>query len=289
MTHPKLLAFFKATFEKNASDLILSVGAYPSLKINGEVFPVEGEELLTQKEAEEYFLSLLTPEQKEEFERTREQDFSISVPEVGRFRVNLFVQKRGLAGVFRPIPTHIKSFEELGLPNILQKISHFKNGLVLITGTVGSGKTTTLASMTEEINRTERKHIITIEDPIEFSFDNKQSIIEQREVGEHTESFKKALRQALREAPDVIYIGEMRDIETISLAITAAETGILVLATLHTAGAVKAVDRMIDAFPAEQQSQVRIQIAESLKAVVWQQLVKTVDGTKRVAALEVMI
>lgn len=230
----------------------------------------------------------MTSEQKAFFEQNHDIDFAYSAKGIARFRVNLYRQKNGLAGAFRPILENVKTIDELGLPPALKKVTEYKNGLVVITGGVGSGKSSTLAAIIEDINQTQNRHVITIEDPIEFVYQNKNSIIEQREVGEHTHSFKNALRAALRENADIILLGEMRDLETIALAITAAETGSLVLATLHTSGASKTINRIIDAFPADQQAQIRSQISESLKAVVWQQLVKRKDKNGRVAACEIL-
>lgn len=230
----------------------------------------------------------MTDEQKGFFEEKHDIDFAYTAKGIARFRVNLYKHKNGLAGAFRPILENVKTINELGLPPALKKVTEYNNGLVLITGAVGSGKSSTLAAIIEDINRSHNKHIITIEDPIEFVYQNKNSIIEQREVGEHTLSFKNALRAALRENADIILLGEMRDLETIALAISAAETGSLVLATLHTSGAAKTINRMIDVFPADQQAQIRSQISESLKAVVWQQLIKRQDEEGRVAACEIL-
>ena len=221
--------------------------------------------------------------------KTSISTFSLDLPSIARFRVNIFVQRKGIAAAFRLIPESVYSIDELGLPEILKSIAGAPNGLVIVTGPTGSGKSTTLAAMLNEVNEGKPKHIITIEDPIEFVHENKNCIIEQREVKTHTLSFQRALRSALREDPDVIMVGEMRDLETIQLAITAAETGHLVFATLHTSGAAKSVDRMIDAFPFEQQNQIRSQLAESLRAIIWQNLVKTKDGKGRIAPLEIMM
>jgi len=231
----------------------------------------------------------MNDEQKQYFAKNLDLDFSLDIPSISRFRVNIFVQRKGIAAVFRLIPEAVYSLDELGLPETLKQITKYENGLVIVTGPTGSGKSTTLAAMLNEINANSAEHIITIEDPIEFVHENKMSIIEQREVKTHTKSFSKALRSALREDPDVILVGEMRDLETISLAITAAETGHLVFATLHTSGAAKSVDRMIDAFPFEQQNQIRSQLSESLRTIIWQNLVKTKDGKGRIAPLEIMI
>lgn len=244
-------------------------------------------DILTAKKAEELLYEIMTKEERDEFDEKHDLDFSYAAKGIARFRVNYFMQREGIAAAFRPILEHVRTLEELGMPPALQKVTQFNNGLVLLTGAVGTGKSTTLAAIIENINQDKSKHIITIEDPIEFVYKNKKSIIDQREIGHHTESFKSALRAALRENADIILLGEMRDLETIALAITAAETGSLVLGTLHTSGASKTVNRLIDVFPPDQQSQIRAQISESLKAIVWQQLVKKKDGG-RVAAMEIM-
>jgi twitching motility protein PilT len=284
----KLDKIFRTAAQYKASDIYISTGSKPILRINGELVPIEEHPPLTKKMAEDYLLDIMNEHQKKQFEKTLDLDFSINIESVARFRVNMFVQRKGIAAAFRTIPETVYSMDELGLPEQLKKIPKFKNGLVVVTGPTGSGKSTTLATLINEINETQKKHILTIEDPIEFVHENKKSIIDQREVGSHTASFEKALRAALREDPDVILIGEMRDLETIQLALKAAETGHLVFGTLHTSGAADSVDRIINVFPAEQQNQVRIMLAESLQAVVWQSLVKTKDGKGRLAALEIL-
>lgn len=280
---------FRTALQYKASDIYITTGSKPILRINGDLVRIEEHDELTKKMAEEYLLEIMNEEQKAAFAKNLDLDFSLDIPSLSRFRVNIFVQRKGMGGVFRLIPENVFTIDELGLPETLKQITKYKNGLVIVTGPTGSGKSTTLAAMLNEVNENKAEHIITIEDPIEFVHQNKMSIIEQREVKTHTKSFKRALRSALREDPDVILVGEMRDLETISLAITAAETGHLVFATLHTSGAAKSVDRMIDAFPFEQQNQIRAQLSESLKAVIWQNLVKTKDGKGRVAPLEIMI
>jgi twitching motility protein PilT len=232
---------------------------------------------------------ILNDQQRKIFEGTRELDFSIALGEYGRFRVNVFAQNRGEAAVLRAIPNKVKSFEELGLPRICRSVAKAEKGLVLVTGPTGSGKSTTLATMVDSINVSYSKHIVTIEDPIEFIHESKKCLVNQREVGEHTHSFANALRSVLREDPDVILVGEMRDLETISLALTAAETGHLVFATLHTSSAPKTIDRIVDVFPAGQQAQIRTMLSETLYAVISQILLKRADGTGRIPALEVMI
>ncbi|HLG25392.1 MAG TPA: type IV pilus twitching motility protein PilT [Candidatus Gracilibacteria bacterium] len=280
---------FRTAVQYKASDIYITTGSKPVLRINGDLILIEEHPVFTKKMAEEYLLEVLNEEQKQYFAKNLEIDLSLDIPSISRFRVNIFVQRKGMGGVFRLIPEQVFSIDELGLPETLKQITQYNNGLVIVTGPTGSGKSTTLAAMLNEVNANEAQHIITIEDPIEFVHENKRSIIEQREIKSHTLSFQKALRSALREDPDVILVGEMRDLETIALAITAAETGHLVFATLHTSGAAKSVDRMIDAFPFEQQNQIRAQLSESLRAIIWQNLIKTKDGKGRVAPLEIMI
>ncbi len=279
---------FRTALQYKASDIYISTGSKPILRINGDLVASDEHAALTKKVAEDYLLEIMTEEQKKAFAENLDLDFSVEIENIARFRVNMFVQRKGIAAVFRLIPEVVYSLDELGLPEQLKKIPKFKNGLVIVTGPTGSGKSTTMAAILNEINISDAQHIITVEDPIEFVHQNKKSIFEQREVKTHTKSFGRALKSVLREDPDVVYIGEMRDLETISLAITAAETGQLVLATLHTSGAAKSVDRIIDAFPFEQQNQVRSQLSESLRAVIWQNLLKTKDGKGRIAALEIM-
>lgn len=285
----KLDKIFRTGVQYKASDIFISTGSKPILRINGDLIAVEDHPVLTKQMAEEYLLEILNDIQKKKFEQTLDLDFSLELENIGRFRVNMFVQRKGISAVFRLIPEVVYSLDELALPQQLKQISQYKQGLVIVTGPTGSGKSTTLAAIANEINEKQSKHIITIEDPIEFIHENKKSIFQQREVGTHTASFGKALRSGMRENPDIILIGEMRDLETISLAITAAETGHLVLATMHTSGAAKSVDRMIDAFPPSQQNQIRAQLSESLKAVIWQSLIKSKDKKGRLAALEIML
>lgn len=279
---------FRTAVQYGASDLYLPAANKPILRINGDLIQIEEHPILDKKIMDSYILEIIPPNLKSQFEQTSDIDFSHELEGVARFRVNLFIQKNGLSAVFRLIPTQVSTIDDLKLPEQLKKISQFKNGLVLVTGPTGSGKSTTLAAIVNEINVNYNRHILTIEDPIEFVYKNSKSVIQQREVGANTMSFDKALRAALRESCDVILVGEMRDLETIKLALTAAETGHLVLATLHTSGAAKAVDRIIDVFPAEQQNQIRTQISETIRSVVWQSLLKTKDGKGRVAALEIM-
>lgn len=280
---------FRTAVQYKASDIYITSGSKPVLRINGDLILIEEHPVFTKKIAEEYLLEIMNEEQRKFFATNLELDFSLDIPSIARFRVNIFVQRKGIAAAFRLIPETVATLDELGLPEILKQIAGQNNGLVIVTGPTGSGKSTTQAAMVNEVNETDARHIITIEDPIEFVHENKKCIIEQREVKTHTLSFQKALRSALREDPDVILVGEMRDLETIALAITAAETGHLVFATLHTSGAAKSIDRIIDVFPFEQQNQIRSQLADSLTAVVWQNLIKTKDGKGRIAPLEIMI
>lgn len=284
----KLEKLFRTAVQYKASDLYVSTGSKPVLRINGDLISIQEHEIITQQSAEDYLMELISPEQQKQFKATKDLDFSIAVENVARFRVNLFYQRKGMSASFRMISETVPTMDELGLPQQLKRLTNLQNGLVVVTGPTGSGKSSTLAALVNEINKTQKKHIITIEDPIEFVYENSQSIIEQRHVGEHTKSFSSALRASLREDPDVILIGEMRDLETIQLAVTAAETGHLVFGTLHTSGAAKSVDRMIDVFPPEQQSQIRIQLAENLRAVVWQNLIPTKDKRGRIGAHEIM-
>ena len=285
----KLDKLFRTASRYNASDLYFSTGTRPVLRINGELIIIKEHEVVSAEMAQEFLLELLNPEQQKDFAINKEIDLSINVKDIARFRVNIYTQRRGISGSFRLIPETVPTMDELAVPQQLKKLTNKRDGLIIVTGPTGSGKSSTLASLADEINSTQKKHIITIEDPIEFVYENKQSIIEQREVGTHTNSFKSALRASLREDPDVILIGEMRDLETIQLAITAAETGHLVLGTLHTSGAAKAVDRMIDVFPPEQQNQVRMQLAESLQAIIWQALLQTRDKRGRIGAFEILL
>ncbi len=274
--------------KEGASDLHISAGEPPIARIYGEMRRIEVPSL-GKDELHLMLYDILNDEQRKKFEENRELDFSIELKGIARFRVNAFCQARGEAVVFRVIPSKILSLEELGLQKILREVCKTENGLVLVTGPTGSGKSTTLASMIDVVNSSLKGHIITIEDPIEFVHDSKSCLMNQRELGAHTLSFGNALRSALREDPDIILVGEMRDLDTISLALTAAETGHLVFSTLHTSGAPKTVDRIIDVFPAEQQSQVRAQFAESIQAIISQVLLKRRDGRGLVPALEVMI
>ncbi|MDN3652101.1 type IV pilus twitching motility protein PilT [Thalassotalea ponticola] len=280
----ELLAF---SVEHNASDLHLSTGMPPAIRVDGDVRKINIPPL-EDKEVNGLVYDIMTDRQRKEYEENLEVDFSFEVPNLARFRVNAFNQNRGPAAVFRTIPSKILSLDELGCPDIFRTIAENPRGLVLVTGPTGSGKSTTLAAMVDYINETKRHHILTIEDPIEFVHDNKQCLINQREVHRDTLSFNNALRSALREDPDVILVGEMRDLETIRLAMTAAETGHLVFGTLHTTSAPKTIDRIVDVFPGEEKDMVRSMLSESLRAVISQTLIKK-NGGGRVAAHEIMV
>lgn len=284
----KIDALFRMMKEQGASDLHLSTGNPPIFRQRGEMvrlnFKALGHDELTA-----ILFEILSEKQKAHFEEFKDLDFAYSVPDLARFRGNILMTHRGVAAVFRIIPTKILSADELGLPEGVRRMTNFKKGMVLVTGPTGSGKSTTLAGMIDLINSTRKEHILTFEDPLEFIHENKMSLMNQRQIGEHTESFASALRAALREDPDVILVGEMRDLTTIQLAMSAAETGHLVFGTLHTSTAAKTVDRIIDVFPTDQQEQVRAMLSESLKGVICQQLLKTADGLGRVPALEIML
>jgi twitching motility protein PilT len=284
----KINDLLKYAIDSGASDLHLSVGSKPMVRINGSMMHLNME-TMTQDMMESILPQVMTDEQRNKFYQDKEIDFSTQLDGKGRFRVNFFSQLNGLAGVFRTIPQVIKSFEELGIPPVLQELSLKDRGLILLTGPTGSGKSTTLATMVDHINENRSCHIITIEDPVEYFQSSKNSLINQRELGANTHSFGNALRAALREDPDVILVGEMRDLETTSLSLTAAETGHLVLSTLHTSSAVKAVDRIIDIYPEGQKTQIRSMLSESLLAVIAQKLVPNKDGKGRTPACEVMI
>jgi twitching motility protein PilT len=273
----------------NASDLHISMTSPPVVRRRGHLEPIEGFDTLSQEDTRDLLYRVLSTEQQKHLEIKRQIDFAHSIPGVARFRVNCFYQREALSAAFRLIPHEIKTLEELGLPSSLHMLAEKPRGLVLVTGPTGSGKSTTLASVIDEINRTRSEHILTIEDPVEFLHRNKKCLVNQREIGVDATSFAEALRGALRQDPDVILVGEMRDLETIGTALTAAETGHLVFGTLHTQSAPGTVDRMIDVFPAEQQEQIRVQIAGTLQGVVTQALIPTADGAGRVAALEILL
>jgi len=274
--------------KEGASDLHISAGEPPMVRIYGEIKRIEVPPL-TREELHVMLYDILNDFQRKKYEEMHELDFSLELKGVARFRVNAFRQQRGEGVVFRVIPNKILTLEQLGLPKNLREVCQNERGLVLVTGPTGCGKSTTLASMIDVINNVLKGHIITIEDPIEFVHESKKCLINQREVGAHTLTFANALRSALREDPDIILVGEMRDLETISLALTAAETGHLVFSTLHTSGAAKTVDRIIDVFPGEQQGQIRAQFAESIQAIISQILLKRRDGRGLIPALEIMI
>lgn len=283
----KIDAFFKYMMENDASDLHLSAGCKPKIRKHGELEEIKYHEL-TNDILEVLLFEIISDGQREKFLQKKDLDFAYEIPNVARFRANYFYQKRGLGAVFRIIPSKILSVEELSLPETVLKFTRLSRGLVLVTGPTGSGKSTTLAAMIDYININRKEHILTIEDPVEFVHKNKNCLVNQREVLTHTGSFSTALRAALREDPDVILVGEMRDLETIELAITAAETGHLVFGTLHTNSAAKTVDRIIDAFPSDRQAQIRTMLSESLKGVISQQLLKRSDKPGRVASVEIL-
>ncbi|MBN2420541.1 MAG: type IV pilus twitching motility protein PilT [Deltaproteobacteria bacterium] len=281
-------AFFKLMNEQGASDLHLVTGQQPVIRINGELTRIKYKTL--ENDPLKEMLYEIAPEDKVKlFEETGDIDFAYEIPGLARYRANFFDQKYGIAAVFREIPSEILTCEQLGLPPVVQKLASLPRGLVLVTGPTGSGKSTTLAAIIDEANRTRKDHILTIEDPIEFVHKSKEAVINHREIGLHTRSFAAALRGALREDPDIILVGEMRDLETISLAIEAASTGHLVFGTLHTSSAAKTVDRVIEVFPANQQEQIRSTLSDGLRAVIAQNLFKRADRKGRVAALEIMI
>ncbi|MFV0520480.1 MAG: type IV pilus twitching motility protein PilT [Lachnospirales bacterium] len=284
----KLLEILAKCRSVSSSDVHITIGAPPILRVSGELKAISPK-LLTKEDTESLCREVLDKERFEILKNTGEMDCSFEEPSVGRFRVNCFRQRGGYAIVMRAINTKIPAMESLGLPNVVKELCNKRRGLILVTGPTGSGKSTTLASMIDNINSSRNEHIITIEDPIEYLHQHKKSIVNQREVGEDTNSFGNALRASLREDPDIILVGEMRDLETIQTAITAAETGHLVLSTLHTIGAAKTIDRIIDVFPPHQQQQVRVQLASVLEAVVSQQLMPVANGNGRVAAFEIML
>ncbi|MEW6349177.1 MAG: type IV pilus twitching motility protein PilT [Thermodesulfobacteriota bacterium] len=284
----KIDVLLKEMVDRGASDLHMVPGMPPMLRLKGEVVPTNYRQL-TNEMNEQLFAEILTEEQVAKYHNNLDYDCAYEIAGVARFRCNFFYQQRGAAAVFRVIPTKILSLEALGMPSGVNKLLAVRKGLVLVTGPTGSGKSTTLAAMIDKINDTREEHIITIEDPLEFVHQNKRSLITQREIGTHAQSFTEALKVASREDPNIILVGEMRDLETISLALTCAELGILVYGTLHTNSAAKTIDRIINAFPADQQNQMRSMLSESLKGILAQQLLKTADGKGRCAAIEILV
>ena len=284
----KILEILKVAIDAGASDVHLTVASPPIMRVNGKLLKI-GDERLLPDDAMTIIKEILTEKQIEQFEERGELDFSYSNPGLGRFRVNIYKQRGSYSMALRVVALTIPSMDSLRLPAVLKDLAKKQRGLILVTGPTGSGKSTTLAAMIDHMNKTRNDHIITIEDPIEYLHKHELSIVNQREIGHDSQSFANALRAALRQDPDVILVGEMRDLETISTAITAAETGHLVLSTLHTIGAAKTVDRIIDVFPPHQQQQVRIQLASVIEAVISQQILPKADGSGRVAAFEIMI
>ena len=284
----KIDAFFKLMNDQGASDLHLVSGSQPILRVHGEMERVKYK--ILENDELKSILYEICPENKiKVFEETGDIDFGYEVPNLARYRCNFFQQKWGIGAVFREIPSEILTAEQLGLPPVLNKLAMQHKGMILVTGPTGSGKSTTLAAMIDYVNRNKKSHILTVEDPVEFVHKSQSCVVNHREVGLHTQSFKAALRGALREDPDIILVGEMRDLETIELALEAASTGHLVFGTLHTQSAAKTVDRVIDVFPANQQAQIRTTLSESLKGVVAQNLFKRIDKKGRIAVLEILV
>ncbi|MCZ6690114.1 MAG: type IV pilus twitching motility protein PilT [Planctomycetota bacterium] len=283
----KIDRYLEAVKKTNGSDLHIQSGIIPKVRIHGQLEGLK-QRPPTQSETEELLFEILSPRQKKRFDETGDLDFAYPLDGVGRFRTNFFRHQRGMGAVFRLIPTEILPVKELGVPEVVEKFCHLRSGLILVTGPTGSGKTTTLAALIDYINRNFDKHIITVEDPIEFVHEDKRSVISQREVGPDTESFADALRSASRQDPDVLLVGEMRDLETMRMAVTLAEMGQIVFATLHTNNAAKTIDRMVDVFPEEQQNQIRTMLSVSLKGVVSQLLCLRAGGKGRAAVTEIM-
>jgi len=284
-----LIDLLDHVLEAGASDLHITAAAPPTIRINGSLHAIEGYGPLTPPVIQRMLYATVTQKQREKFEEHLELDFSYTVPGRARFRVNMYRQRDAVGAAFRLIPFEIKPLEELGMPAAVSQFAAMARGFVLVTGPTGSGKSTTLAALVDLANRTREDHIMTVEDPIEFLHAHQQCIVNQREVGEDTHSFNAALKSVLRQDPDIILVGELRDLETISVALTAAETGHLVFATLHTSDAAQTIDRIIDVFPPHQQQQIRVQLASALQGVVCQSLAKTADGQGRVAAIELLV
>lgn len=285
---PKIDEFLKRMKDSGASDLHLTVDSPPMLRVHGEMNPVSDRKV-TQEINQSLLFEIMPPEIKKKYDTNKEVDFAYEILDLARFRVNVFTQRYGMGAVFRLIPNEILSLEKLGLPPVIESFAEKNRGLLLVTGATGSGKSTTLAALIDYINRSRKEHILTIEDPIEFVHPTKKCLINQREVGPHTHSFANALKSSLREDPDIILVGEMRDLETIELAITAAETGHLVYGTLHTSSASRTIERIINVFPPSQQEQIRMMVAESLLGVICQQLARRCDRPGRVAILEILV
>lgn len=284
----RIHSFLQLVVEQGASDLHFHAGNKPMIRFRGDLIALPFRQL-TRTESERFLLEMMTPEQREQFHAMEELDFIYELPGVGRFRANVFQQNHGPSAVFRVVPFRIPTLEELAFPESIRQLTTLTNGLVLVTGPTGCGKSTTLAAMVHEINRTSRRHIITVEEPIEFLHQPIYSTITHREIGKHTQTFAQALRSALRESPDVIVVGEMRDAETIALALSAAETGVLVLATLHTNSASKAVNRIVDSSPPESREHIQGMLSFLLKGVIAQRLCKRADGEGRIALLEILL
>jgi twitching motility protein PilT len=284
----RLDSFLRLVAEQQASDLHFDAGTVPMIRHDGDLLPLPFR-ILSETEARRFLLEILTPDQQQKLEKEQQVDFIYVLPDVGRFRANVFLQSRGLGAAFRIIRNHLPTLDELDFPVALRQLASLQNGLVIVTGPTGAGKSTTLAAMVNEINQTTERHIITIEDPIEFVHEPMRAAITHREVGRHTTSFAAGLRAALRESPDVLVIGEMRDLETVQLALQAAETGVLVLATLHTNSAPKAVDRILDVIPEDGREQARGTLSLVLRGVIAQRLCKRASGEGRVAVLEILL
>lgn len=284
-----IIELLKVAHRNKASDVHIAVGVPPTFRVNGKLIHLTDMDKLMPKDTQEIAFELLSDRQIEKLKEDGEVDFSYAIAGIGRFRINAYTQRGSYSIAIRPIPLEIPSHEELGLPDTIRTLAGKQRGLILVTGPTGSGKSTTLATMIDYINEHRKCHVLTLEDPIEYMHRHKSSIVNQREIGNDTRSYATALRAALRQDPDVILIGEMRDLETIAIAVTAAETGHLVLATLHTIGAVSTIDRIIDVFPSNQQQQIRVQLASVLQGVVSQQLVRRADGSGRIGAFEIMI